>query len=752
LTSERPTGLPQVPARPTQTQSGRTSQNPGSGVPAPAIHALATGGGGGGGAIPPGFRIHPPATNADPSESRIIEDAITRRVVRPTASCDPSPQATVTNAPDSSAQPQQLESDMMNIKKMSSVKELSESTDSSVPPTIVVPPASDTTSPKAPIQSESVANQSRQTELTGSCPNLAGATRFKLGTKNKHTGLKTQAAAPVVTKASATENEQTAKPSEAVTTIAAKMHATDPASNVKDAAPPKTDAPTNVQPPRTDDTRPIEQTRKLAPLRRQRHGMEHLYTLQGQAVTPLLVAPINSKPQPHAAAPAPSERPVCPPRPQPKVEPPSTQKQQPQASQELQKQVQQHQLLPQPQQLRQTPVPQPTWTTGPAAPTGVEHVNTATVVPSTATVPTTTTTTTQPVQSVPPQSQTQMLPSNAVSGPTGATIAPVSAGSVIGGSGPASFFTSQMTAFKVWLQTADEKQPPATQLPILLQILLSQSHRIRAMQLLSEFLDLGPWAVTHCLTVGILPYIVRLFHSPVAEVKPHLVFIWGKIIATAQTEFGRNDSVRDFGYKYFITCLSDTENLVPLTRTITAFALAKMLEKEPNGESDAFFQDVYLKQNFIPLVLSQLDENPPYLDVEIYVRLRLWLIFALAKVRAATVYALGTLIANQTVDASKQDHADQISHQVGARLARVAYLDASWLVRCELVVAFAGLARQFEVQLCAMAMCSAQEWNDGCSPAPTTVSHIPVGSGRPARHSVSVCQLLDFNGEAYQAS
>lgn len=48
--------------------------------------------------------------------------------------------------------------------------------------------------------------------------------------------------------------------------------------------------------------------------------------------------------------------------------------------------------------------------------------------------------------------------------------APVYAGSVIGGSGLASFFTSQMSAFKVWLQTTDEKRPPAMQLPILLQV------------------------------------------------------------------------------------------------------------------------------------------------------------------------------------------------------------------------------------------------------------------------------------------
>lgn len=50
------------------------------------------------------------------------------------------------------------------------------------------------------------------------------------------------------------------------------------------------------------------------------------------------------------------------------------------------------------------------------------------------------------------------------------TTATVFSGSVIGGSGPSSFFTSQMTAFKIWLQTADERRPVATQLPILLQV------------------------------------------------------------------------------------------------------------------------------------------------------------------------------------------------------------------------------------------------------------------------------------------
>ncbi|GAA56119.1 regulatory associated protein of mTOR, partial [Clonorchis sinensis] len=366
-----------------------------------------------------------------------------------------------------------------------------------------------------------------------------------------------------------------------------------------------------------------------------------------------------------------------------------------------------------------------------------------------------------PNHSVQPQSQ--QLPGAPASNP------PVYAGSVIGGSGPASFFTSQMTAFKVWLQTADEKQPPAMQLPILLQILLSQSHRTRAMQLLSEFLDLGPWAVTHCLMVGILPYIARLFSSSLSEVKPHLVFIWGKIIASAQTEFSRSDSVRDGGFKYFMNCLNDTENLSPLTRTITAFALTKMLEKEPFGEPDAYFQDASLKQNFLPMVLSQLSENPPSLERELPIRMRLWLIFGLSKlwrkhddarwfgirynvtevlfnylddvspeVRAATTYALGTLVDNQTTDSSKKDHADQISQQVITRLIKLATLEASPLVRCELVAALCPLVRQFETQLCAMAHHYLQELQQlSSTAAASTGTALSRPIGRLSRHSVS---------------
>ena len=58
------------------------------------------------------------------------------------------------------------------------------------------------------------------------------------------------------------------------------------------------------------------------------------------------------------------------------------------------------------------------------------------------------------------------------------------------------FFSEQLTAFQVWLNLGDHELSPPEQLPIVLQVLLSQVHRLRALDLLSRFLDLGPWAVS----------------------------------------------------------------------------------------------------------------------------------------------------------------------------------------------------------------------------------------------------------------
>lgn len=63
---------------------------------------------------------------------------------------------------------------------------------------------------------------------------------------------------------------------------------------------------------------------------------------------------------------------------------------------------------------------------------------------------------------------------------------------------------------------AEDRDPPE-QLPIVLQVLLSQVHRLRALDLLGRFLDLGPWAVNLVS--------VQSFRSPVDFLLPGAIII-----------------------------------------------------------------------------------------------------------------------------------------------------------------------------------------------------------------------------------
>jgi len=123
------------------------------------------------------------------------------------------------------------------------------------------------------------------------------------------------------------------------------------------------------------------------------------------------------------------------------------------------------------------------------------------------------------------------------------------------------FFTEQLTAFDVYLTQGAFKQELPTQLPIVLQVLLSQAHRLRALVLLSKFLDMGPWAVNLALTIGIFPYVVKLLQSPAMELKPIMVFIWARIVAVAPHE-AQTDLIRDNGYQYFSNMLFPNHGLV----------------------------------------------------------------------------------------------------------------------------------------------------------------------------------------------
>lgn len=100
---------------------------------------------------------------------------------------------------------------------------------------------------------------------------------------------------------------------------------------------------------------------------------------------------------------------------------------------------------------------------------------------------------------------------------------------------PSNFFSEQLTAFELWLEHGSSDMRPPEQLPIVLQVLLSQVHRVRALVLLARFLDMGAWAVDLALSVGIFPYVLKLLQTSAHDLRQTLVFIWTKILALDKT-------------------------------------------------------------------------------------------------------------------------------------------------------------------------------------------------------------------------
>lgn len=125
---------------------------------------------------------------------------------------------------------------------------------------------------------------------------------------------------------------------------------------------------------------------------------------------------------------------------------------------------------------------------------------------------------------------------------------------------PSTFFTEQLTAFEIYLTRGDAAaQKPPEQLPVVLQVLLSQQHRLRALILLGRFLDLGPWAVQLALSIGIFPYVLKLLQSAAQELKPVMVFIWTRILAVDIS--CQQDLIKDNGYTYFSSIMRPNETI-----------------------------------------------------------------------------------------------------------------------------------------------------------------------------------------------
>lgn len=290
------------------------------------------------------------------------------------------------------------------------------------------------------------------------------------------------------------------------------------------------------------------------------------------------------------------------------------------------------------------------------------------------------------------------------------TGAPASGGVALGTNGHAhqktneyrhsSFFAEQLTAFEVWLARGAISRKPPEQLPIVLQVLLSQVHRLRALMLLSRFLDLGPWAVNLALSVGIFPYVLKLLQSPAAELKPVLVFIWAKILAVDSS--CQNELLKDNGFLYFVNILASNANMPAIPnisehRAMCCFILSVFCHDFRQG------QQACAKANLIASCSQHLGDADPLLRQWSAICVaELWNRYPEAKilgakegihermcgmlqdivpeVRAGAMLALGTFLG----DLERSEQVLAIEQNI-ALAALVATTDASPLVRRELL-------------------------------------------------------------------
>lgn len=270
------------------------------------------------------------------------------------------------------------------------------------------------------------------------------------------------------------------------------------------------------------------------------------------------------------------------------------------------------------------------------------------------------------------------------------------------------FFTEQLTAFEVYLsQGAVDKRPP-DQLPIVLQVLLSQVHRLRALILLSKFLDLGPWAVNLALSIGIFPYVLKLLQSAAQELKPVMVFIWARILAVDPS--CQQDLLKDNGYSYFIQILSPTSG-IPVGnasehRAMCAFILAMFCRGfrqgqvvcGPSGVMNGCLAHMGdenpLLRQWACLCISQLWYEYPeakWQGIREGAHLRLCELVTdnIPEVRAAMLYALTTFLGIPEMSAEVME-----IEQTVATAVLLMTVDGSSMVRKELIVFFSHFVKR----------------------------------------------------------
>jgi regulator-associated protein of mTOR len=308
---------------------------------------------------------------------------------------------------------------------------------------------------------------------------------------------------------------------------------------------------------------------------------------------------------------------------------------------------------------------------------------------------------------------------------------------------PSRFFSDELQAFELWLEqgiaravapadvatTPESPTMPPTdgttrrhavhpqQLPIVLQVLLSQAHRTRALVGLCKFLDLGPWAVNLGLSIGIFPYVLKLLQAPTVDLKPLLIFIWARILGVFRA--CQDDLIRvaapvpagrqvEPPFVYFVRALDPAANvlLIPNVsehRAMCAFILAILCRDHRAGQLACLDWSVLdlclqhladidpLLRQWSALCIAQLwnefDEAKGHgIARQAHEKLSSKLSDEVPEVRAAVLYALASLIGAPAGERTRSD-ARSLS---GARTSRT-HLAASDQVDIELGVAMSTL-------------------------------------------------------------
>jgi regulator-associated protein of mTOR len=265
------------------------------------------------------------------------------------------------------------------------------------------------------------------------------------------------------------------------------------------------------------------------------------------------------------------------------------------------------------------------------------------------------------------------------------------------------FFRDQLTAFEVYLDhgARDEQEPP--QLPIVLQVLLSQAHRLRALVLLSRFLDLGPWAVRLALSIGIFPYVLKLLQSQAADLKAPLIYIWARMLAVDST--CQTDLLKDNGYTYFASMMSPEHGLpigkISEHRAMSAFIIAMFCRDHQQGQLAS--QSADMVAGCLKFISFRENDNPVLRQWACLCLGTLWSRYSEPKwsaiqqnghmalcelvsdpvpeVRASMLYAMSTFIGIEDTN----NHVLAIEEEIAMRLL-AASKDSCVIVRKELVV------------------------------------------------------------------